>query len=908
MTPIKIVTQVFILLFITSALFGCSDFFGKSYLEKEEDRNILNDAQSKLENTQQNCTDGIDNDEDDKTDCVDEDCYSRFPSLCGENTLELCQDGLDNDDDLDTMVIIYSDTVRLEMLQMGNLVNYYNSTVKPDGAHFDTLIEISGEFASISTMDPHETLWELLKVREKVYLDTIHTGIDCSDTDCKLNFDVCGEFTQKKCTDSLDNDGDSYEVVYYSDSLYSIDSEELPDDFDVSNPITMNLDCTDKDCNTSFPDICGEKYFALCLDGIDNDGDNYVDCFDSDCFNNFPKICGEATEGFCKDGIDNDEDGKIDCDDVQCETTDICRVKGETTLAKCLDGIDNDEDGLIDCADPDCIEDQEEVCRKKEDSPYLCQDGEDNDEDGIIDCLDSDCSDFFACDSTFENSFQKCKDGLDNDEDGAIDCMDAGCALVTDDDDVLLCDLENSALTCDDGEDNDLNSLIDCDDSTCVAIFRVCEDPFKENTTIKCSDNIDNDNDKKLDCDDQNCKKFFHCTPKENDLNLCSNGIDDDDNGQIDCDDEGCKELPSCTKLENLDHLCSDKKDNDLDGEVDCADMDCKSTMACFKHEYTPEDCTDGADNDVDGYKDCWDIDCTSLSVCDTFENSPLKCQDGIDNDRNGKKDCDDMECLAFSICQEDMENTTALCQDTLDNDGDGMVDCADEDCLEAGVEHCINYESHVSPHNCHDGFDNDGDGKIDCADIGCSEVKDPNSNFSCGKIVDMTIDSIFALFKDDTDPSLTEWYNNNIRFNLNPDDNQIPEDKWMGLVQATPGWFKNDTALLGDDYASDFDPGEGYKVEMSLSRFNYGINPKKVVSYCPPDLFNASDSTCGEDDLSWEKTNPKELLLGNEGMSFKFATYTGYQYNMTYYKNGFLRFDIKSDFDMLLRINAADG
>lgn len=57
----------------------------------------------------------------------------------------------------------------------------------------------------------------------------------------------------------------------------------------------------------------------------------------------------ENTYALCHDGIDNDGDGKIDCADPDCAA--YCVAEN------CQDGIDNDLNGLIDCADPACATD-----------------------------------------------------------------------------------------------------------------------------------------------------------------------------------------------------------------------------------------------------------------------------------------------------------------------------------------------------------------------------------------------------------------------------------------------------------------------------------------------------------------------------------------------------------------------
>lgn len=59
-----------------------------------------------------------------------------------------------------------------------------------------------------------------------------------------------------------------------------------------------------------------------------------------------------------------------------------------------------------------------------------------------------------------------------------------------------------------------------------------------------------------------------------------------------------------------LKEVCDDGKDNDGDKLVDCADSDCKSAANC------QESCSDGKDNDLDDKVDCADPDCVSDLAC----------------------------------------------------------------------------------------------------------------------------------------------------------------------------------------------------------------------------------------------------------------------------------------------------
>jgi hypothetical protein len=337
---------------------------------------------------------------------------------------------------------------------------------------------------------------------------------DCADFECQTNPDVTvcaqggagtggsggstgsGENTPELCSDGQDNDGNKY------------------------------IDCNDKgccgvvDCSSDPTSYCGKKgsggaggasgsgenTVALCSDGVDNDGNNYIDCNDKgccsvvDCSSDPTSYCGkkgtggaggstgsgENTVALCSDGVDNDGNNYIDCNDKGCcgvvdcssDPTSYCGKKGaggaggasggsENTVALCTDGIDNDGDKFIDCEDKNCCGvvtcDPATYCGKQgaggsgaggssggsENTVALCTDGIDNDGDKFIDCEDKNCCGVVTCDpATYcgkqgtggaggasgsgENTVALCSDGIDNDGNKYIDCDDKGCCGVVD--------------------------------------------------------------------------------------------------------------------------------------------------------------------------------------------------------------------------------------------------------------------------------------------------------------------------------------------------------------------------------------------------------------------------------------------------------------------------------------------
>ncbi len=120
----------------------------------------------------------------------------------------------------------------------------------------------------------------------------------------------------------------------------------------------------------------------------------------------------------CSNGFDDDHDGESDCLDIDCDGVDQCEFGTEIT---CDDYFDNDGDTQVDCDDTNCRGLPE--CPAPPESE--CSDGRDDDSDGLTDCRDSDCDGIGLCEFGTEIS---CDDDTDNDGDGHTDCNDMDCA------------------------------------------------------------------------------------------------------------------------------------------------------------------------------------------------------------------------------------------------------------------------------------------------------------------------------------------------------------------------------------------------------------------------------------------------------------------------------------------------
>jgi hypothetical protein len=221
-------------------------------------------------------------------------------------------------------------------------------------------------------------------------------------------------------------------------------------------------DGDDEDSGSATGEEGPENTNAACMDGIDNDGNNFVDCDDFDCsMNPDVTVCDgatsnptgqddddgtggdkEDTDEECSDGIDNDGNNFVDCDDYDCSMNPDVTVCGgggqdtgngepENTDALCMDEIDNNDNGYLDCVDFECsMNDDVTVCDGPEDSDEACSNGWDDDDNGYIDCEDFDCSmnpEVTVCPP--ENTDELCMDGEDNDLDGFVDCDDYDCSM-----------------------------------------------------------------------------------------------------------------------------------------------------------------------------------------------------------------------------------------------------------------------------------------------------------------------------------------------------------------------------------------------------------------------------------------------------------------------------------------------
>ena len=244
--------------------------------------------------TEDNCSDGIDNDGDEFIDCADFDCEGTPECpLDTENSDALCSDGMDNDGDGLT-------------------------DCADDSCHGHPNVAACKESVCDDGMDDDED-----------------GRVDCEDRDCQL---AAGPGTP--CYDDP-NDGIESGPGECSDN--------------VDNDTGMNgfIDCQDFACQNTVPS-CAENTAAACMDNVDNNNNTFTDCADFTCQYDAGGVCPETGDAECSDGIsNNDGDDFIDCQDFSCQRSNAVTVC-EGNAVTCADGVDNDGNGFTDCEDFAC--------------------------------------------------------------------------------------------------------------------------------------------------------------------------------------------------------------------------------------------------------------------------------------------------------------------------------------------------------------------------------------------------------------------------------------------------------------------------------------------------------------------------------------------------------------------------
>jgi hypothetical protein len=304
------------------------------------------------------CGNGIDDDQNGQTDCVDQGCLLAscgMGCLCtgGVKLEQLCEDGADNDAD-----------------------------GKADCADSDCDMKACGAGCACLSGARRET-----NCADGVDND-LDGGADCDDPTCETQFCLAG--TTQRCmgTACLCNGGASVPEDGGATCADGLD-----------NDCDNSIDCRDTGCDglSCSPDggadcACTNRLKAerTCTNRLDDDGDGLVDCADlMDCPAMTPctarlgsvtlsgqcGMSGQCAVEFCFDGTDNDADSQADCADSDC-----------TGLSCVGDG------GVAPDGGPSCL------CIGTSKREQNCRDRADNDGDGQNDCADAlDCPQGTAC-------------------------------------------------------------------------------------------------------------------------------------------------------------------------------------------------------------------------------------------------------------------------------------------------------------------------------------------------------------------------------------------------------------------------------------------------------------------------------------------------------------------------------
>lgn len=257
------------------------------------------------------CFDSLDNDYDSSVDCRDQDCLgvSYGGQICSTNeSIDIngnvnpyrCFDGFDNDFDGDRDCAD-KDCVGITYDGFTCLGVEFNYTIWVNNSMVDNAV-INASYCA----------------------DTVDNDgdgpIDCSDSDCKQKFGVCGPCPS------------------YENRTWDACANSRDDNTDGQKDCADTAECDGEIGSKSSGQLCSSAESAsLCGDGFDNDADGDVDCADSGCSGaSGPEgqVCGaETSDALCNDNEDNDADGDVDCVDSDCYSSSVCSAKGWTSVS-----------------------------------------------------------------------------------------------------------------------------------------------------------------------------------------------------------------------------------------------------------------------------------------------------------------------------------------------------------------------------------------------------------------------------------------------------------------------------------------------------------------------------------------------------------------------------------------------
>ena len=356
----------------------------------------------------ENCTNLIDDDNDDLVDCDDPDCSAE--PHCQEGELEIekeCYIDGENNNILECLITVInsngnlSDVVVRDYLVIPSLEdNPVTTSVFADNGECISILKDSDLMTADPPEEPANVICYLGDMENEDYsnirirwvfaqpvpipspqCEFYNLIIVGSDLDEEYIETVWPIFCGEEMPTCVDNDNDGFgEFGDLSCLNQGIDcDDETSDDIygDTQTCPTDPLFCSDplaSRCAICINPLAPEN----CDDGVDNDCNDLIDIQDPQCE---PLICDDfdSDEYDACDGFGNPVlgcDDPCDCDDVLISCGANCNP-GILTETNCTDTYDNDCDGTIDCADIDC--DQDQACQGGDLGSCCYQGGCDND-------------------------------------------------------------------------------------------------------------------------------------------------------------------------------------------------------------------------------------------------------------------------------------------------------------------------------------------------------------------------------------------------------------------------------------------------------------------------------------------------------------------------------------------------
>lgn len=252
----------------------------------------------------EDCTNGIDDDSDSKTDCADSGCSGKKCSLCKSCSGGTCS-GTPSDDSACSVIDCggyYQQTGTEGASTTETCWNKYD-IASNRCASFGTCKNAAAHCPSQPTKDPQYSCGSCTYINNAVCTGT--TKGACSyygvGTLCNQNY---------FCSNSAAQDNG------YAQSDFKRPSEGYCDTGGSCDYVTGNSCNYTKGTASEGGSICVDGQSSCsntCADNLDNDGDSNIDCDDSDCSTNT-----ECVDEICNNGIDDDSDNYIDCADAEC--------------------------------------------------------------------------------------------------------------------------------------------------------------------------------------------------------------------------------------------------------------------------------------------------------------------------------------------------------------------------------------------------------------------------------------------------------------------------------------------------------------------------------------------------------------------------------------------------------------